>query len=164
MPSPRAFRRHRRVGDRGRVIHHGLVSDDGEGAIGWIREIVMDSSDPLGLAASGPGCSGGEPVQWYPGWITLEPPPRAQRLSFLGTAAGDAPAADGGAGLLVHFDVLVSDLAAAHDRAIAAGAVFAGEHVSPRPGPGGGAGPMAGLPRPRGSPVLPGDPLIPRRR
>jgi hypothetical protein len=135
MPSPRAVRRHRHVGDRGRVIHHGLVSDDGEGAIGWIREIVLDSSDPLGLARFWAGLLGGEPVEWYPGWITLEPPPHGQRLSFQGTGAGDAPAADGGAGPLLHFDVLTGDLAAAHERVIAAGAVFAGEHISSRPGP-----------------------------
>jgi hypothetical protein len=110
---------------------------DGEGAIGWIREIVLDSSDPLGLARFWAGLLGGEPVQWYPGWVTLEPPPHGQRLSFQGTGAGDAPAAVGGAGPIVHFDVLVSDLAGAHERAIAAGAIFTGEHVSPRPGPGG---------------------------
>jgi predicted enzyme related to lactoylglutathione lyase len=37
----------------------------------------------------------------------------------------------------VHFDVVVADLAAAHDRVVAAGATFTAEHVSPRPGPGG---------------------------
>jgi hypothetical protein len=30
-----------------------------------------------------------------------------------------------------------SDLADAHERVVRAGAVFTGEHVSPRPGPGG---------------------------
>ena len=119
------------------VIHHGLVGDGGEGAIGWIREIVLDGSDPLGLARFWAGLLGGEPVEWYPGWVTLEPPPHGQRLSFQATGAGAAPAADGRAGPIVHFDVLVGDLAAAHERVIAAGAVFAGEHVSPRPGPGG---------------------------
>jgi Glyoxalase-like domain len=118
------------------VIHHGLVGDGGEGAIGWIREIVLDSSDPLGLAWFWAGLLGGEPVEWYPGWITLEPPPHGQRLSFQGTGAADAPAG-GRADPIVHFDVLVGDLAAAHERVIAAGAVFTGEHVSPRPGPGG---------------------------
>jgi glyoxalase superfamily protein len=34
----------------------------------------------------------------------------------------------------VHFDVLVGDLARAHERVMAAGARFIGEHVSPRPG------------------------------
>jgi Glyoxalase-like domain len=119
------------------VIHHGLVSDDNGGTIGWIREIVLDSPDPPGLASFWAGLLGGEPVEWYPGWITLEPPPHGQRLSFQGTGASGAPAADGRAGPIVHFDVLVSDLAAAHERVIAAGAVFTGEHVSPRPGPGG---------------------------
>jgi len=37
----------------------------------------------------------------------------------------------------VHFDILVADLASAHDRVIAAGATPAAKHVSPRPGPGG---------------------------
>jgi glyoxalase superfamily protein len=37
----------------------------------------------------------------------------------------------------MHFDVLVADLAADHDRVVAAGATFTAEHLSPRPGPGG---------------------------
>ncbi len=37
----------------------------------------------------------------------------------------------------MHFDILVSDLAAAHQRVSAAGATFTAEHVSPRPGPDG---------------------------
>jgi hypothetical protein len=32
-------------------------------------------------------------VEWYPGWVTLEPPPNGQRLSFRDTAR-------------VHFDAL----------------------------------------------------------
>ena len=119
------------------MIHYGLVGDDGEATIGWIREIVLDSPDPLGLARFWAGLLGGEPVEWYPGWITLEPPPHGHRLSFQGTGTGHAPAADGEAGPIVHFDVLVGDLAAAHERVIAAGAVLTGERVSPRPGPGG---------------------------
>jgi hypothetical protein len=75
---------------------------------------------------------GGTPVEWYPGWVTLEPPPRGQRLSF--QASGVAMSR---AGRRVHFDVLVGDLAAAHERVVAAGADFVGEHVSPKPGTGG---------------------------
>ena len=71
-------------------------------------------------------------MEWYPGWVTLEPPPRGQRLSFQATEADrqDVP----GAACLVHFDVLVGDLATAHERVLAAGAAFAGEHTSPKPG------------------------------
>jgi hypothetical protein len=61
---------------------------------------------------------------------TLEPPPHGQRLSFQATTADPDPAAT-----RVHFDVLVDDLATAGDRVMDAGAVFVGEHVSPRPGP-----------------------------
>ena len=111
------------------------MSDDVGGTIGWIREIVLDSPDPLDLARFWSGLLGGEPVEWYPGWITLEPPPHGQRLSFQGTGSAGAPAAGGEAGRIVHFDVLVSDLAAAHERVVAAGAVFTAERVSPRPGP-----------------------------
>jgi catechol 2,3-dioxygenase-like lactoylglutathione lyase family enzyme len=99
--------------------------------IGWIREIVLNTPDPWRLARFWAGLLGGTPVQWYPGWVTLEPPPHGQRLSFQ-AAADEAAAAPG-----THFDVLVADLAAAHDRVVAAGAVCAGERVSPRPGPGG---------------------------
>jgi hypothetical protein len=105
---------------------------DDHDTIGWIREIVLNTSDPWRLARFWAGLLGGRPVQWYPGWVTLEPPPNGQRLSF--QAAPDDPAAgDPGA----HFDILVPGLAAAHDRVVAAGATFTGEHQSPRPGPAG---------------------------
>jgi Glyoxalase-like domain len=99
------------------------------GPIGWIREIVLDSIDPWDLARFWARLLGGDLlVEWYPGWVTLELPQ--------GTCLrrGDSPA---GAGPIVHFDVLVGDLAGADERVIASGGVFAGEHVSPRPGPGG---------------------------
>jgi predicted enzyme related to lactoylglutathione lyase len=70
-------------------------------------------------------------VQWYPGWVTLEPPPHGQRLSFQGTVP--AP----GAGPGVHFDVLVGDLDRAQQRVVALGGSYVGEHVSPKPGPDG---------------------------
>ncbi len=53
--------------------------------IGWIREIVLDTPDPHRLAGFWAALLGGTPVQWYPGWVTLEPPPHGQRLSFQGT-------------------------------------------------------------------------------
>ena len=109
-----------------------MDSEGGDGVIGWIREVVMDCAEPWALARFWAGLLGGTPVQWYPGWVTLEPPPHGQRLSF---QASTAPPGAGAA--KVHFDVLVGDLAAAHDRVIAAGAAFIGEHVSPRPGPAG---------------------------
>jgi predicted enzyme related to lactoylglutathione lyase len=72
-------------------------------------------------------------VQWYPGWVTLEPPPHGQRLSFQGTDIR-VPA---GAGAGVHFDVLVSDLDDAQQRVVALGGSYVERHVSPRPGAGG---------------------------
>jgi hypothetical protein len=115
--------------------HDGPVMGEDGDAIGWIREIVLDCADPWRLARFWAGLLGGTPVEWYPGWVTLEPPPHGQRLSFQGTAGlGASPA---GSGPMMHFDVLVADLAAAHDRVVAAGATFTAEHLSPRPGPGG---------------------------
>ena len=106
--------------------------DGNDGAvIGWIREIVLNAADPRSLASFWAGLLGGRPVEWYPGWVTLEPPPHGQRLSFQGTGDGD------GSVTSVHFDVLVGDLDAAHRRVLAAGGTVIGEHVSPRPGPGG---------------------------
>ena len=117
-----------------------MVDDDGDGVIGWIREIVLDSADPWGLAHFWAGLLGGTPVQWYPGWVTLEPPPHGQRLSFQGTGAAEgAGERQGRAAPLVHFDVLVADLVGAHERVIRSGATFTGEHVSPKPGPAGEA-------------------------
>ena len=100
--------------------------------IGWIREIVLDSPDPWALARFWAGLLGGTPMEWYPGWVTLEPPPHGQRLSFQGT---QTPLVRDVARL--HFDILVEDLAAARTRVVAAGATLVGEHVSPRSGPDG---------------------------
>jgi glyoxalase superfamily protein len=113
------------------------VGREDHDVIGWIREIVLNSPDPRALAGFWAGLLGGAPVEWYPGWITLEPPPHGQRLSFQGISAGAATGS--GSAPLVHFDVLVGDLLAAHERVLASGATFAGEHASPRPGPGGQA-------------------------
>jgi hypothetical protein len=104
----------------------------GEAAIGWIREVVLDAPEPWALARFWAALLGGTPVEWYPGWVTLEPPPNGQRLSF---KASSAPPV--GNASRVHFDVLVEDLAAAHARVLSAGATQVGEHVSPRRGPAG---------------------------
>ena len=94
--------------------------------------MVLDCPEPWALARFWAGLLGGTPVEWYPGWVTLEPPPHGQRLSF---QASSAPGV--GDTLRVHVDVLVEDLPAAHERVVAAGAVAIAEHVSPRPGPDG---------------------------
>ncbi|MFN0282596.1 MAG: VOC family protein [Kineosporiaceae bacterium] len=99
------------------------------GPIGHIREVVLDTPDPGALARFYAGLLSGEPVEWYPGWVTLEPPPNGLRLSF--QASGARPPDDV---RRVHVDVLVDDLDAAHARVVGAGGVFLGRHVSPRPG------------------------------
>ncbi len=104
----------------------------GEAAIGWISEVVLDCRDPWALARFWAGLLGGTPVEWCPGWVTLEPPPHGQRLSFQATTA---PGVHDVA--RVHFDILVGDLALAHARVLSAGATLIGEHVSPWPGPDG---------------------------
>jgi hypothetical protein len=108
------------------------MNADADGPVGWVREIVLDGPDPWDLARFWARLLGGTPVEWYPGWVTLEPPPHGQRLSFQGVRA-----AEGAQTHNVHFDVLVSDLASAHERVVALGGVLTGEHVSPRPGPDG---------------------------
>ena len=110
---------------------------------GWIREIVLDTADPHRLAGFWAALLGGTPVQWYPGWVTLEPPPHGQRLSFQGSGTESGAGWETGAGSRagagsgVHFDVLVSDLDRAQQRVVALGGSCLGEHVSPRPGPSG---------------------------
>jgi predicted enzyme related to lactoylglutathione lyase len=104
---------------------------DDAGLIGWIREIVLDTPDPHRLAGFWAALLGGTPVEWYPGWVTLEPPPNGQRLSFQGTGAAAGP------GHGVHFDVLVSNLDAAQQRVVALGGACTAGHISPRPGPAG---------------------------
>jgi len=64
------------------------MGDDDDSVIGWVREIVLDSPDPWRLAAFWAGLLGGTPVEWYPGWVTPEPPPHGQRLSFQGRTQG----------------------------------------------------------------------------
>jgi len=96
-----------------------------QGPIGWIREVVLDSPDPESLARFWAVLVGGEPVTWYDGWITLEPPPHGQRLSF---QRSDERRPGGG----VHVDVLVGDLEAAHKHVLAAGGEFVTQRWSPR--------------------------------
>jgi Glyoxalase-like domain len=116
------------------------MNADADGPVGWIREVVLDCPHPWEEARFWAGLLGGTPVEWYPGWVTLEPPPHGQRLSFQGTGPAGPLASDPSASSarepIVHFDVLVDDLADAHRRVIAAGAVFLAGRVSPRPGPG----------------------------
>jgi hypothetical protein len=100
--------------------------------IGWIREIVLNTSDPVALSAFWAKLVGGEPVEWYDGWITLEPPPHGQRLSFQKT-----PDHQDSHVTTVHFDVLVEDLEKAHDAVLSAGGEHLEERWSPRPGPDG---------------------------
>ena len=97
--------------------------------VGWIREVVLDATDPHALATFWGLIVGGAPVEWYDGWVTLEPPPHGQRLSFQRTDSPDAPS--GG----VHVDVLVDDLEQAHRTVLDAGGRYLGERFSPRPGP-----------------------------
>lgn len=103
----------------------------GSRPLGWIREVVLDTADPHALATFWARIVGGSPVEWYDGWVTLEPPPHGQRLSFQRSDA----AVDPGAG--VHVDVLVEDLEDAHRTVLDAGGRYLGEHLSPRPGPDG---------------------------
>ena len=114
-------------------------------SIGWIREIVLDCPDAWALARFWSWLLGGEPVEWYPGWVTIEPPPHGQRLSFQQTSTPLKPD-----GARVHFDILVEDLDAAHDQVIAAGATPTGEHVSPKPGERGNPVPWRGYRDPVG--------------
>ena len=110
------------------LLHAAAMTD--ASPIGWIREVVLDCPDPWALAEFWSDLVGGAPVEWYDGWVTLEPPPHGQRLSF---QRSDTAVRDDAA--RVHVDVLVDDLGAGHARALAAGAEFVRELVSPRPGP-----------------------------
>ncbi len=108
--------------------------DDGR-PVGWIREIVLNARRPAELARFWAALLGGSPTTWYDGWVTLEPPPHGQRLSFQ-YDPDPAPA-----GASAHFDVLVTDLERAHERVQRLGGQFHEERWSPRPGPAGEAVP-----------------------
>ena len=108
------------------------MSDRGaDTPIGWIREIVLNSPQPGSLAAFWARLVGGTPVEWYDGWITLEPAPHGQRLSFQRSDTQTGYGVND-----VHFDVLVEDLESAHRRVLSAGGAYIEERWSPRPGPG----------------------------
>lgn len=51
--------------------HDGRVPENDQ-VIGWIRDIVLDTSDPHRLAGFWAALLGGTPVQWYPGWLTIK--------------------------------------------------------------------------------------------
>jgi Glyoxalase-like domain len=118
---------------------------DGE-PVGWIREIVLNCPEPLALAEFWSRLLGGDPVEWYPGWVTLEPPPRGQRLSF---QASDGPRSEDAG---VHFDVLVDDLVAAHERVVGLGAGYIGQRWSPKADDGGAQVPWRVYADPAGHP------------
>jgi hypothetical protein len=60
------------------------MNGDANGPVGWVREIVLNCPDPWDLARFWARLLGGTPVEWYPGWVTLQPPPHGQRFSFQG--------------------------------------------------------------------------------
>ena len=97
--------------------------------IGRIREFVLDCPKPHELALFWCALLGGSPVEWYPGWVTLEPPPSGLRLSF---QSSERPIAE--AALRTHVDILVADLDDAHQRVLDVGGRYVAAHVSPRPG------------------------------
>lgn len=101
--------------------------------VGWVREIVLDTPRPEELSRFWARLLGGTPTEWYDGWVTLEPPPHGQRLSFQRTAHQETASRTGG----MHFDVLVEDLEAAHGVVLASGGSCLQERRSPRPGPDG---------------------------
>ncbi len=101
-------------------------------AVGWIREVVLNTPDPLALAGFWARVVGGTPEEWYDGWVTLEPPPHGQRLSFQRSEGKTDYTVTG-----MHFDVLVDDLELAHDAVVDAGGVYLERRLSPRPGPDG---------------------------
>jgi hypothetical protein len=108
------------------------MSEHGAGSpVGWIREIVLNTPQPEALARFWAALLGGTPTEWYDGWVTLEPPPHGQRLSFQRTSTGSRGDS------AVHFDVLVEDLETAHAAVLASGGTYLHEHRSPRPGPDG---------------------------
>ncbi len=98
--------------------------------IGWVREIVLDTTRPEELSRFWARLLGGTPTEWYAGWITLEPPPHGQRLSFQKTES--LSDLENG----IHFDVLVDDLEASHEVVLAEGGSYLHQCWSPRPGPG----------------------------
>lgn len=105
----------------------GDRNDDTSAPIGRIREVVLNATDPVALARFWAAVLGGEPTEWYDGWITLEPPPHGLRVSFQRDTRLDVP------GSAVHVDVLVENLEEAHRRVLEAGAQFVAERWSPRP-------------------------------
>ena len=89
---------------------------------------VLDTADPPGLARFYQQLLGWPIGSEDPTWVTLRPPGGGAGLSFQlepDHAPPTWPAADGQPQMQVHLDIEVDDLAAAGERARAAGARLA---------------------------------------
>src|SRR6266487_546397 len=138
-----------------RLMSHSPGADGAHtaGPIGWIREIVLDCQDPWHRRILG-GAAGRDAgaVVFRLGHAGAAPARPAAFVPGHRQARGRLPPGRDATGPAAHFDVLVSDLAGAHERVVRSGGVFVGEHVSPRPGPGGGPVPWRVYCDPAGHP------------
>lgn len=97
----------------------------------WMKltATVLDAPDANELAAFYQRLLGWPKVTEEPGWVTLRPDGGGTGLSF---QTEDAyvrpvwPASGGDPQMMTHLDIEVTDLAAATEHAVAAGAVLAG--------------------------------------
>ena len=92
--------------------------------IARVNSIVLDCPDPQALAAFYQDLLGYQPHSADDGWVTIaDPSDRSRRLSFQRIDNYQAPTwPTGRRPQQVHLDLLVDDLAGAHDRVLAAGA------------------------------------------
>jgi catechol 2,3-dioxygenase-like lactoylglutathione lyase family enzyme len=90
--------------------------------------VVLDSPDPRALADFYFRLLGGTVEQDEPDWVKLRLPGGGAGLSFQTEGGYVRPAWPAGPGdqqMMIHLDIAVSDLDAAGDRALAAGATLA---------------------------------------
>jgi hypothetical protein len=91
--------------------------------------VVLDSPDASALAGFYRRLLGWAVEQDEPGWVKLRSPDGGPGLSFQTEPTYAAPVWPAGPGdqqMQLHLDIAVGDLAAAGERAVAAGAVLAG--------------------------------------
>ena len=92
--------------------------DQGLGAIGWLRSVVIDAHDPLRLAQFWCRALDVEIVEQESDWVQLSPDPGGTFLAF---QPSDAPRPTS---LVARPDIEVLDIDRARDRVLALGGTY----------------------------------------
>ena len=94
------------------------TGDEGVGAVGWMRSVVIDAVDPVGLGGFWCKVLDVEIVEEESDWVQLSPDPGGTFMAFQPTTT-ERPAV-----LVARPDIEVTDIDVARDRVIGMGGTF----------------------------------------